>query len=128
VPGILNDATVGVAPLDDSAALSYAMPTKSYEYLACGLPTVVTGRGEIERFAERSGGAVHVDNDPAAVAAVFDDLLSDRRRRERMARRGRAYVVEHHDRRALAERLGEELSALVDGAPAADRDADGAVP
>jgi glycosyltransferase involved in cell wall biosynthesis len=120
VPAVLNDATLGVAPLEASETLSYAMPTKCYEYLACGLPTVVTGRGEIERFAERSGGAVHADTDPERLAAAFDALLAAPERREEMTRRGRKYVVANHDRRALAGRLGEQLSALVgEGTPRA---------
>ncbi len=115
VPALLRDATLGVAPLADADALSYAMPTKCYEYLACGLPTVVTGPGEVERFADRSGGAVHVEPDPEALAAAFDDLLADPATRELMARRGRAYVVEHHDRRRLAGRLADTLSAILAG-------------
>lgn len=113
VPRRLDDATVGVAPLVDTDELSYAMPTKVYEYMACGLPTVVTGRGEIARFASRSG-CLHADNDPERIAERFDELLADDRLRDQLGRAGRTHVVEQYDRRAITRRLDAELTALVE--------------
>jgi len=113
VPSILDRATVGVAPLEDSDELAYAIPTKLYEYLACGLPTVVTGRGEIERFVEDSGGGVHVANDPERIADRLDALLDDPERRRELGTAGREYVTERYGRRAIASRLSDELDDLV---------------
>jgi len=113
IPAVLDDATVGIAPLKDADALSYAMPTKVYEYLACGLPTLVTGPGEIERFVAESGGGVHADNDPDAIADRLDELLDDPELRRRLAERGRDHVVEQYDRGVIADRFDAELSALV---------------
>ncbi len=113
VPMYLNEATIGVAPLKTGEALAYAMPTKVYEYLACGLPVVVTGQGEIERFVTESGGGVHATNDPEAVARRIDRLLADDGLRQRMGRQGREHVVERYDRTAIADRLSAELHRLV---------------
>ncbi len=119
VPQLLADATIGVAPLRSTETLSYAMPTKVYEYMACGLPTVVTGRGEIERFVVDSGGGVHADNDPERIAERFDELLGDEERRRQLGRQGREHVVERYDRGAIAARLSAELSGLLEGETAA---------
>lgn len=118
VPALLNGATLGVAPLKDEPELRYAMPTKLYEYMASGLPAVVTGRGEIERFVESSGGGVHVANDPVRIAEVLDDLLADGGRRRRCAERGREYVEDSYDRKAIARAFGDELARLVGDSPA----------
>lgn len=116
VPGLLREATIGIAPLRDTANLAYAMPTKVYEYMASGLPTVVTGRGEIKQFIEQSGGGVHVANDPAQIAEQLDELLADEVFRERLARNGREYSKQY-DRKEITRRLGEHLKQL-----AVDRD------
>ena len=115
VPGLLTEATIGIAPIRDTEEMAYAMPTKLYEYMASGLPTVVTGRGEIEQFVERSGGGVHTDTDPETIAATLDELLSERERRHRLGLNGREYTVTHYDRKVIARRLGDELDELAAG-------------
>lgn len=115
VPEILRTATIGVAPLEETETLSYAMPTKVYEYMACGLPTVVTGCGEIRRFVTETDIGVHADGDPEALADRFDELLTDSQRRDELAVRSREHVVEHYDRKAIAHRLSEELHTLTGG-------------
>lgn len=114
VPDLLAAARIGVVPLKASDELDYAMPTKLYEYMASGLPAVVTGRGEIARFVRESGGGVHVDAEPEAVAAAIDDLLEDADLRADLGQKGRAHVREKYDRAHIADRLGTHLAALVD--------------
>ena len=115
VPTLLNEATVGIAPLKRTDELAYAIPTKAYEYLAAGLPTVVTGKGEIERLIQESGGGEHAMNDPSAVAAALDRLLTDAGRRETAGRRGYEHVRERFDRRHIASELGSYLDRLIGG-------------
>ncbi|WP_236044427.1 glycosyltransferase family 4 protein [Haloarcula salinisoli] len=126
VPAHITDAAVGLAPIKDSPELAYAMPTKTYEYLACGVPVVVTGRGEVQRFVEVSGGGHHAEVDPEAIAEALDSLLAAPERRQQLGAAGREHVVEQYDRRAIANRLDDLLSRLVgadDGATAPQRSA-----
>ncbi len=109
IPDILNHAEVGLAPLRETDELRYAVPTKLYEYLACGLPVLVTGRGEIERFVRESGGGIHTEAEPEAIAAALDGLLEDDERRSQMGLEGRQYVSDRYDRKRIAGRLREEL-------------------
>lgn len=111
VPKLLNDADIGLAPLKSSTELAYAMPTKLYEYLACGLPVVTTGCGEIERFIADSGGGVHASNSPERIAERIDELLDNPKKRQHAAEQGRAYV-EEFDRGLIASRLGDELTQV----------------
>ncbi len=124
VPAHINDAAVGLAPIKDAAELAYAMPTKSYEYLACGVPVVVTGRGEVRRFVDDSGGGRHAEVDPVAIAEALDTMLDSRERRKRLGAAGREHVVQQYDRAGIADRLEELLSRLVgsdDADPPAQR-------
>lgn len=113
VPALLRGATIGVAPLEDTDELEYAMPTKVYEYMASGLPTVVTGNGEIERFVDASGGGVHVENDPERIAERLEELLQNGQLRRQLAKNGRKHVKESYRRQDIARRLGDELDRLV---------------
>ena len=113
VPEFLNDASLGIAPLKSTDELAYAIPTKVYEYMASGLPTVVTGRGEIEQFVDDSGGGVHVENDPEHIARRLDELLEDDQHRRQLAERGQEYVETNYDRKAIARRFGDELRTLL---------------
>lgn len=115
VPGLLREATVGIAPLKSTDELAYAMPTKLYEYMASGLPVLVTGQGEIERFVADTNCGVHADNDPEAIAEALDELLASADRRREFGATGRQ-VAKRYDRGAIADRLGEQLCELVVGA------------
>lgn len=113
VPDELASSSVGVAPIQASEELSYAVPTKAYEYMASGLPVVATGTGAVERLLSESEGGVVVGDDPEALAAAFDDLLADADRRQRLGRNGRRYVERHRDRAAIARTVSDELDDLV---------------
>jgi len=115
VPALLRAADVGVAPLLEDEELAYAMPTKVYEYMGAGLPVVTTGSGELRRFVEDSGGGVHVDSDPSAIAAAFDTLLFDDERRRRLGESGRDHVRPTYDRERIAARFDECLRHVADG-------------
>lgn len=112
IPELLADARIGLAPLEDRDSLSYAVPTKLYEYMACGLPVLATGSGQIERHVADSGAGVVADDDPEAVAAAIDDVLADEQVRREYGRRGREFVTERYDRRAIARSFATELATL----------------
>lgn len=111
VPAILAGADVGLAPLAPDEELSYAMPTKVYEYLGAGLPAVVTGNGELKRFIRDSGGGIHTDADPTSIADALDELLSDPDLRAEMGRRGHQYVRTDYARAAIVDRFENQLRA-----------------
>lgn len=113
VPTLLGDATIGIAPLEESEELAYAMPTKLYEYMASGLPSVVTGRGEIERFVEAEQCGLHAETDPEAIAAAFQQLLRDDSLRRRFGVNGRRCVEQEYSRGAIAAGFADELTTLV---------------
>ncbi|WP_292518327.1 glycosyltransferase family 4 protein [Methanoculleus sp.] len=112
IPLLLSESLIGVAPLKRLDNLEYAAPTKAYEYMACGIPFVGCGSGEIARLAEKSGAGVIAENTPEAIAATLSSLLDDPERMEEMGRRGRAYVAEHYDRRSIALKLKQHIERM----------------
>lgn len=114
IPKLLDEATVGLAPLKDDPELAYAMPSKVYEYLGSGLPVIVTGQGEIERFVRDSGGGLHADNDAASIAADVEQLLQDDEFRVETARQGYEYVEKRYDRNSITDQFSDHLATLVE--------------
>jgi glycosyltransferase involved in cell wall biosynthesis len=121
VPDLLASSAVGVAPIQASEELSYAVPTKAYEYMASGIPVVATGTGAVERLLSDADAGVVVPDDPEALAAAFDDLATDPDRRRRLGRNGRRYVDRNRDRAEIARALSDELDDLVGASAGAAR-------
>ena len=84
---------VGVAVLQPSGNFVDSYPTKLFEYMALGLPVVVSDfplwRGVVESAA---CGLVVPPDDPAAVATAIATLQADPTLRAEMGRRGKAAV------------------------------------
>jgi len=116
VPDYLADAVVGLAPIEPSSSLQYAVPTKVYEYLACGVPVVATGDGAIESFLRSAEGGLVVDSDPVEIAAAVHKLAANPEKRRRIASNGGDHVVETYSRRAIAASVSDDLAALCEGA------------
>jgi len=112
IPRLLSESLVGVAPLKRLANLEYAAPTKAYEYMACGIPFVGCGNGEIAHLAKESGAGVIAENTPEAIAATLSKLLDDPEKMEEMGRRGREYVAKHYDRRSVALKLKHYIERM----------------
>ncbi len=71
---LLCSSSIGVAPIKADESLKYAIPSKIYEYLACGLPFIGVGIGEIDRIAEESRAGC-VGKTPEEVAECIRNLL-----------------------------------------------------
>ncbi len=100
MPGILASMDAALVPL--GMELPGAMPSKSYEALACGLPLVVASKADIADFVARHEVGFAVEpGDPEALAEVIRRLADDADLRRRL--RGRArQVALRYDRDAMA--------------------------
>lgn len=115
VPMLISESLIGLAPLKNLETLEYAAPTKVYEYMACGIPFLGCGRGEIETIARESGAGVIAENTPEAIASAILDLLEDPQKIDKMGRSGRAYVMNNFDRRAIAKRMKTYVDQIMYG-------------
>jgi colanic acid biosynthesis glycosyl transferase WcaI len=113
VPELISESCIGVAPLKDIETLEYAVPTKVFEYMACGVPFVGCSRGEIANIAQQSSGGVIAPNDVRAIADAICGLLDNPGLEDEMGNNGRRYVKEHYDRRNIARVLREKIILLI---------------
>jgi colanic acid biosynthesis glycosyl transferase WcaI len=112
IPKMLSESLMGVAPLKKLKTLEYAVPTKAYEYMACGIPFVGCGEGEIRKLAERSGGGIIAENDPDAIADTILYILKNPEKQAEMGKKGRAFVDKHYSRQQIAANLKSGLESI----------------
>jgi len=113
VPQLISESCIGVAPLKDIETLEYAIPTKVFEYMACGIPFIGCSRGEIASIAEKSKGGIIVRSDVKAIADAICHLLDNPGLETEMGNNGRRYVKEHYDRRNITRVLREKIILLI---------------
>jgi glycosyltransferase involved in cell wall biosynthesis len=119
MPALLSSFDFAIVPLADLPVFSGARPSKMFELLAMGIPFIFCGRGEGADLALSSGAAIVVPPErPDELAAAIADLAgrSDATRNT-MGASGRAYVIHHYDRAAIASRLERELVLLCASEP-----------
>lgn len=121
VPRMLSESLIGIAPLKKLKTLEYAVPTKAYEYMACGIPFVGSGEGEIRKLAESSGGGIISENSPDSFAETILSMLSDRERMDRMGRTGRVFVEKHYSRKQIALNLKGNICDITSRKTSADK-------
>ncbi len=113
---VISQSIAGLAPIRASNGLEYMAPIKVYEYMACGVPYVGFGDGEIRKLAERTGSGIITESTPEALAEALTHLIENPEIASRMGKLGRDYVLEHHNWASIARRLKTALTAeLADG-------------
>lgn len=105
IPVLFSESLIGVAPLKNLESLEYAAPTKVYEYMACCIPFIGCGIGEIQDIANSSGAGIIAKNSPESIAEVILQLIDDPVKRDRMGESGRNFVEQHYTRKAIATKL-----------------------
>ncbi|MBQ3331698.1 MAG: glycosyltransferase [Ruminococcus sp.] len=91
----------------------YSQPTKIYEYMAAGIPFVLSDYPIWRKAAEDSGCGIPVEqSDVKAIADAINYLLTHRSEAQEMGRKGHDYVVEHCNWKSEEKALLDLYAAL----------------
>lgn len=112
VPGYISSSSAGMASLKKIDSLKYALPTKAYEYMSCGIPYVATGWGEIENLSRESGAGIMAENDPEDLYRAFKSILNNPNKMKEMGEYGRKYVEKNNDRKQIAKKLLRKIQKV----------------
>lgn len=120
IPLFYAACDLGLVSLRDTKLFKEVLPSKIFEYLGMAKPILSNVDGEARRLIETASAGVHVPSgDVTALVEAVRSLVGRRDELEEMGRRGRQFVLEHFDRRALARRYVDILEAVAEGsAPA----------
>ena len=106
---LLEKADVGVLTSDVEA-----MPLSLLEYMAEGLPVVVTSVGECGSIVEAAGcGFVADTGDHEAIARCLHTLLTDTKLATRIGEAGRRYVLEHYGIESVVDEVERMYRTLL---------------
>ncbi|NND73434.1 MAG: glycosyltransferase family 4 protein [Ilumatobacter sp.] len=115
VADLLSRSVLGLVILHPTPNHLESMPIKMFEYMAAGIPSVVS---DFEHFRVLGGpNALYVDPlDPNAIADAIDWILANPDAAEQMGARGRQLVEGELNWEVEAERLGDVYRHIL-GAP-----------
>jgi len=95
VRDVLGRSMAGLVTLRPTPAYLDSLPVKMFEYMSAGIPVIASDFPLWREIVLGHDCGLCVDpDDPDAIAAAIDALISDRKRAEQMGRNGRAAVQE----------------------------------
>lgn len=112
IPEFLSSSKIGIAPIKGIESLDYAVPSKIFEYMACELPYISSGIGEVQRLTEESEAGVVANNDPESFLEKLSTLIDDDERLKEMGQKGRMFVEKNYNRRKIAIKLKEAIEGM----------------
>lgn len=90
-----------------------ALPSKMFEAMAASVPVIVGVDGEARRLVDKAQAGICVEpENPKALADAILKLYRDPACRKAMGEHGRAYVIEHYDRKRIARQFEQLLVGL----------------
>lgn len=112
VPGILAAADAGLLILRDSPVFRWGIsPTKLFDYMAAGLPVVVSVRSPGDPASDRDAAVRAVPGDAGSLASALERLADmSPTERSAMGQRGRAAAQAHS-----FDTLAERYALAIDG-------------
>lgn len=109
----LNASDALLVPLRKDPVFETFVPSKLFDYMACGKPVLLGVNGEAERILREAGAGVHYTPErPEALLAAIRYLRDNPTARREMGQRGRSYVEAHFDRASQARHLEKLLLDL----------------
>jgi glycosyltransferase involved in cell wall biosynthesis len=102
----LDEARIGVCPLQAVPKFLLNIPVKVFEYWACGLPVIASDLPPIRPFMRNSrAGILHAPENAAELAESIAWLLDHPGQAQRMGARGRELVVQRFHNGAEVHKL-----------------------
>lgn len=110
IPSLLASADCCLVSLRGLKIFQGAVPSKMYEAMASGKPTMLVAEGEAVQLLERAEGGVAVPpGSPEGLAEALQALSRDPAKCRRLGENARNFVRENHDFEALTSRLENVL-------------------
>jgi glycosyltransferase involved in cell wall biosynthesis len=106
VPSWIRSGRVGLVMLQPIPKFMKNIPSKMFEYWACGLPVIASDLPPIRRFvSEGENGLLFSPTSPESLAHAIQFMMEHPEKRERMGRLGHKQVSEEWNNETQVDRL-----------------------
>ena len=106
VPTWLRGGRIGLVPLQPIAKFLKNIPSKMFEYWACGLPVIASDLPPIRRFvSDGENGLLFDPSSPQGLARAIQQLMERPNEAEAMGRNGQQQFYEHWNNDYQVNRL-----------------------
>ncbi len=114
IPLFYAACDLGLVMLRNTPLFQEVLPSKIFEYLGMERAVLLNVAGEARQVVETAEAGVYVPSgDVPALVNTIRRLAGRRAELEEMGRRGRRFVLEQFDRRALARRYLDILESVI---------------
>ncbi len=117
IPSLLQRMDAAVAPYGAEGNF-YFSPLKVYEYMAAGLPVVVSDIGQLSQVViDGDNGLLAQPGNSRALATQLDRLIADPALCQRLGRNARATMLAHHSWDVVATKILRIAEPLTPNSP-----------
>jgi len=94
LPLILSKSLIGIVPLAMDKTLSFANPSKTFEYMACSLPVFGYGASDaIKEILKKTGSGIYLKTeDPIDISKGILEMLKDQKTLEGFGKNSQKFV------------------------------------
>lgn len=114
MPSLIKIASVCIVPLKGIPLFKHAIPSKMFEYLACGIPVILSVAGEASKILKNSGGGITID--PENTDALVESIKFFKNNPDKIKEygtRGKIYIKKHYKKSDIYHRFSKILIKLV---------------
>lgn len=114
MPHIIGMASLCVVPLQRLPIFEHAMPSKMFEYMACGKPIILSVLGEAKTLLEESKGGICIKPECHEELADTILLLSNNENKiSKMGNAGREFVRNNYKKSVIIENFSKALKEIL---------------
>jgi glycosyltransferase involved in cell wall biosynthesis len=118
VPSWIRSGRVGLVMLQPIPKFMKNIPSKMFEYWACGLPVIASDLPPIRRFvSNHENGLLFSPTSPESLAHAIQYMMEHEEERERMGRLGEKQVSEEWNNETQVDQLIRFYESILGNAP-----------
>ncbi len=102
IANYINVSNAGISIRNTSPVLEIALPSKIFEFLACGLPVIYGGRGEAKTVIQRVKGGIVVDSKNVI---DFKNAVLNMYKNLKTFKIDSNYIIENFSREAMSDKM-----------------------